>query len=285
MQIIKARLYRPAILAFAAAAAMPFPARSQGGFNGPGRYEISNVRSGKVIDLDRTTQSDVIQFSARGTDNQQWDVTPAQNGFWFIRNAMNGNALEQMDNRNSTQVRGTPFNGGPSQQWRIVPAADGNALMTNRLGKTLDVPNGQTRDGVRINTYDINGNPNQRFMFRRLAQISRAAPPEDWDREHHWERNYGRFNERDHRWGMEGDGVCFYREPGFRGRSFCVRAGEEVRRMPDEWIERFRSMKFFGRVRGVAVFEAEAFGGRPVRFRSDQPELRDLRRVVSVRVF
>ena len=285
MPIAKRIVFPSAILTLIAAAALPFTALGQGGFNGPGRYEIANVRSGKVMDLDRNNQTTVIQFSPRGTDNQQWDIVPAESGYWFLRNAMNGAALEQVDNRNSTQVRCTPFTGGPSQQWRIAPAPDGNALITNRLGKTLDVPNGETRDGARINTYDVNGNPNQRFTFRRLAEAARPGPPEDWDREHRWQRYYGRFDEREHRWGLEGDGVCFYREPGFRGRAFCVHAGDEVRRMPDEWTERFRSVKFFGRVRGVELFEEEGFGGRHVRLQSDQPDLHDVRRVTAVRVF
>jgi hypothetical protein len=48
-------------------------AGAQGGFNGPGRYEITNVKSGKVLDLDRNDQTSVIQFSSRGTDNQVWE--------------------------------------------------------------------------------------------------------------------------------------------------------------------------------------------------------------------
>ncbi len=43
---------------------------AQGGFNGAGRYEISNIQSGKVLDLDRNDQTTVIQFSSRNTDNQ-----------------------------------------------------------------------------------------------------------------------------------------------------------------------------------------------------------------------
>jgi hypothetical protein len=284
--MVQPRVCRSAALVLAAAGAIPFLAQAQGGFSGPGRYEITNVRSGKVIDLDRATQTNVIQFSPRGTDNQQWDVTPAEGGYWFIRNAMNGAALEEIDHRNSTPVRGMPYSGSPAQQWRIAPAADGTALISNRLGKTLDIPNGETREGVRVNTYEINGNPNQRFRFRRLAEL--PPPPaaaDDWDREHRWERYYGRFDERARLWGMEGDGVCFYREPGFRGRAFCVQAGEEVRRMPDEWIERFRSVKFFGRVRGAEVFEEEAFGGRHIRLEGDQTDLHGVRRVISVRVF
>jgi len=73
---------------------VPFAASSQGGFAGPGRYEIANVRSGKVVDLDRNNQTGVIQFSTRGTDNQQWDIIPAPDGFWFIRNLIEaGNPL------------------------------------------------------------------------------------------------------------------------------------------------------------------------------------------------
>jgi hypothetical protein len=281
--LILMRLYPTAVLALAVSAPLAF---TQGGFSGPGRYEIANVNSGKVIDLDRNNQTTVIQFSTRNTDNQQWDVQPAEAGFWFLRNAMNGNALDAVENRNSAGVRGVPFNGGPSQQWRIAPAPDGNALITNRLGRTLDIPNSERRDGARINVYDVNGGPNQRFVFRRLSPpVAVAPPPDDWDREHRWQRYYGYFDEREHRWGLQGDGACFYREDGFRGRAFCVHAGEEVRRMPDEWTERFRSIKLFGRVRGVEVFAEEGFGGQRFRFESDQPVLNGVRRVVAVRVF
>ncbi len=293
---LRSQLCLTAAIALAAAAFLPGPAWAQGGFNGPGRYEITNVRSGKVIDLDRNDQTGVIQFSARNTDNQQWDVVPAESGFWYLRNAMNGAALEAMGPGNSTPVRGTPFTGSPSQQWRITPAMDGNALITNRLGKTLDIPNGMVRDGVNVQTYDVNGNPNQRFVFRRLADLARGddrrgpdrdhdRDGDDWDREHRWARYYGRFDEREHRWGMEGDGACFYREPGFRGRSFCVAVGDSVRRLPDPFVDHFASVKFFGRARGVAIFGDEEFGGRRARFDHDQPLLRDVGRVTSVRVW
>ena len=303
MTVLKSQLCLTAACALAAAL-VPLPACAQGGFNGPGRYEISNVRSGKVIDLDRNNQTGVIQFEARNTDNQQWDISPAQPGFWYFRNAMNGAALEAMGPANSTPVRGMPFTGSPSQQWRIVPANDGNALITNRLGKTLDIPSSSVRDGVRIQTYAINGEANQRFVFRRLAGFAGRddhrdrghegdRDEDDWDHEHRWQHYYGRFDEREHRWGMQGDGVCFYREPGYRGRAFCVAAGEEVRRLPDPLIEHFGSVKFFGRVRGVAVFGEEGLGGRRARIEHDQPDLAhfhndrgdDMRRIVSIRVF
>lgn len=145
---------------------LPYQAVAQGGFNGPGRYEITNVKSGKVLDLDRNDQTSVIQFSSRGTDNQVWEIRSAGAGSYSLRNTMNGNALEAVGTANSTPVRATPFDGRSSQQWRFDTGKDGNALIVSQLGKALDVPDGTTSDGVRVRIYDANGDSNQRFTFR-----------------------------------------------------------------------------------------------------------------------
>jgi hypothetical protein len=148
----------------------------QGGFQGPGRYEITNLDSGKVIDLDRNDQTTVIQFEARGTDNQVWEVRPGPNGYYYLINAMNGRALDAGAARNSTPLRGMPFNGTPSQQWRFEPGKDGNALIVSRLGKAIDVPDGSSRDGMRLQVYDLNGDANQRFILKQAGGRF-AAPP------------------------------------------------------------------------------------------------------------
>jgi hypothetical protein len=152
-----------------AAIVLSSPLAAQGGFGGPGRYEIANVKSGKVLDLDRNNQTTVIQFSSRGTDNQTWYIRPAGDGYYYLRNGMNGYAMDSGDGRNSTPVQGVPFNGGPAQQWRFNTGKDGNVLITSRLGRTLDIPDGSDRDGVRVQVYDPNGDSNQRFMFRRAG--------------------------------------------------------------------------------------------------------------------
>jgi len=151
------------------ALSLPFTAGAQGGFNGPGRYEITNLKSGKVLDLDRNDQTSVIQFSSRGTNNQAWDIRAAGGGFYSLRNVMNGNALEAVGTGNSTPVRATRFDGRSSQQWRFDAGNDGSALIVSRLGKTLDIPDGATRDGARVQTYDSNGDSNQRFKFQLVA--------------------------------------------------------------------------------------------------------------------
>ena len=148
---------------------LPYQALAQGGFNGPGRYEITNLKSGKVLDLDRNDQTSVIQFSSRGTDNQAWEIRAAGGGFYSLRNVMNGNSLEAAGTRNSTPVRATRFNGRSSQQWRFDTGKDGYALIVSRLGKTLDIPDGTTSDGARVQIYDRNGESNQRFTFRLVS--------------------------------------------------------------------------------------------------------------------
>jgi Protein of unknown function (DUF3011)/Ricin-type beta-trefoil lectin domain-like len=151
------------------------PLFAQGGFSGPGRYEIMNVKSGKVLDLDRNDQTTVIQFSPRGTDNQSWQIRPAGGGFFSLRNGMNGFALDAGGSGKSEPVRGVPFNGSDSQQWRFDPGKEGNALIVSRRGRAIDIPDGSNRDGVRVQVYDIDGDSNQRFILRRVSA------GRDWD--------------------------------------------------------------------------------------------------------
>jgi hypothetical protein len=266
-----------AAFTLAAAVSLPSAGRAQGGFNGPGRYEITNVKSGKVLALDRSDHTTVIQFSPRNNSNQYWDIREVEGGYWFIRPGMTGGALECMSVANSTPARATPFTGTPSQQWRITAGKDGNALITNRLGKTLDIPNGTDREGARVNTYEINGEANQRFKFRRIGDMPRYDGDRDRDRDQNrdrrWDAYSGRFDERDHMWKLDGDGVCFYRERGYMGRAFCVRAGEDIARLPDQWVGVFQSVKFFGHVRAVEVFGEADFGGSRMRIEREQPDL------------
>src|SRR5690348_12794849 len=92
-------------------------ALAQGGFEGPGRYEITNLKSGKLLAVDRD-QSTVIQDSPRGNDFQRWDISPGPGGFIYIRNAATGRALQVSRNANSAPLFCNRFDGGSGQQWR-----------------------------------------------------------------------------------------------------------------------------------------------------------------------
>ncbi len=145
------------------------PLLAQGGFNGPGLYEIRNIQSGRVIDLDRNDQRTVIQFESRNTDNQTWEAVPADNGYFFLRNGMNGYALTSSGRGNSSPLFGAPFNGSPDQMWRIDPGKDGNAMLISRSNMAVDVPDGTDKNGTRLQIYEANGDANQRFTFQSVG--------------------------------------------------------------------------------------------------------------------
>jgi hypothetical protein len=67
------------------------------------RYEITNLKSGKVLDLDRNDQTSVI--SSRGIGTQAWESHSAGSGLRSLQNAVNGNALEATRTAHNTPVR------------------------------------------------------------------------------------------------------------------------------------------------------------------------------------
>ena len=63
------------LLAAIGFAASPAPARTpspQTVYSGPGRYEIENVASGKVLDLNRQDQRTIVQWPRNHSQSQQW---------------------------------------------------------------------------------------------------------------------------------------------------------------------------------------------------------------------
>jgi len=273
------------IIGGAAMAAFGF---AQGGFDGPGRYELTNLKSGKLLDLDRNDQTTVIQFSPRGAENQRWDIERAESGFYYIRNAMNGKALEITRNSNSSPLVCGRFDGNPNQQWRIQPGKDGNALIVSRAGKTIDIPDGSSRDGLRVQIYDLNGDSNQRFIVRRVARSFegdrdrdrerrfRREPDAD-DRDPHPDR-FGRFwDNREQMWKLAGDGACFYQQPDFRGKALCTGSGSDIADVSREFNETVSSVKLFGRAQAVVVFERPDFRGARYRINRDERDLTRLR--------
>ncbi len=156
--------------------------RGGGAVGGGGFYEIVNVENGKVFDLDRNNGRSVIQFEPRGTRNQMWEIRPVGAGRYQIVNAMNGAAISELSPHRSTPVEAFPTGGGgyggrrggdyyggggqPQQEWRIESYGDGSVMFISVSGKALDIPDGTRRNGVPIQTYDRNGDGNQRFFLR-----------------------------------------------------------------------------------------------------------------------
>jgi len=253
-------------------------AMAQGGIEGPGRYGIVNVGNGKWLQLDANDRNAVVQMSQQPIELQSWDFQQAEGGLWFVRNAAGGCALQMTRNNNSAPVVCARFDEGPDQRWRLDPMPDGSVLIRSRFGRPLDIPNGDGRDGVRLQIYDRNGGANQRFQLRR-AEVE-MHPPErgarDADRDHDQDRDrLGRFfDEREQMWKLRGDGACFYPEPAFHGEPVCVPAGGSMERALREGAG---SVRLFGQARGVVVFAEPGFRGPRYRIERDQQDLHRLR--------
>ena len=142
---------------------------AQGGFSGPGRYVIVNVRSNMALDA---TRRGVVQNNRDGSRGQTWNVSPAAGGRLTIENEGNGCALTLGGTGNSAPVRCEPLRRrGDDQFWSLQPSRDAN-LIVARNGRVLDIPNSSTRSGVPVQTHSRNGGDNQRFFF----QPARGGP-------------------------------------------------------------------------------------------------------------
>jgi hypothetical protein len=78
-------------------------------------------------------------------------------------------------------------------------------------------------------------------------------------------------------WGREPfprDGVCFFKDPGFRGDYFCARAGQSVSAVPKDMNDKVSSIRIFGRA-DVTVFKDVRFDGGSQRFRDSITSLKD----------
>ena len=79
------------------------------------------------------------------------------------------------------------------------------------------------------------------------------------------------------RWGRPSvprDGACFYRDAGFRGDYFCVRAGEDLPWIPAGLNDEISSIRTLGRAE-VTVYRDRRFSGRSERFERDVFNLRN----------
>ena len=74
-------------------------------------------------------------------------------------------------------------------------------------------------------------------------------------------------------WKIQGDGVCFYRQPYFKGDAVCLRSGQELASLSPDGVTQFLSVRFFGNTRRAEVWSQPGFSGRSGRFTSDMTDL------------
>lgn len=152
---------------------------------------------------------------------------------------------------------------------------------------TQPLPRGQALVDFQFRGIDGRGQvelvqaPERRNGYRAWVRI---RDPKGGGEEHHfrlsWRQNWTGYGAEPARRresresGRTSDGeVCFYRDRDFRGESFCARPGDAVANVGPQWNDRFRSVRIFGRVRSVEVYQDENFGGASAVIGRDEADL------------
>jgi hypothetical protein len=136
------------------------------GYAGPGRYEIENVASGKVLDLNRQDQRTVVQSPRTHAQSQLWDIEDAGEGYVYVKSAATGLVMD-IDGgraRDGARVITSRPARSDSQLWKIEGKGR-ERRFTSRLGIALDLPHGSHDDGVEYQTWSGAGEDNQRFRL------------------------------------------------------------------------------------------------------------------------
>jgi hypothetical protein len=116
----------------------------------------------------------VGQYACQGGDNQLWylDRTEMATPGWQIRNRNSGKCLAPVAGgsfNGAEVVQWTCDKGDTNTLWRIEKHGTLVALKHYPSGMCLDLDNsgGMVGDGKKIQTWECNGGPNQRFDFAR----------------------------------------------------------------------------------------------------------------------
>ena len=135
-----------------------------------GTYRITNVNSGKVLDVSGQSTSDganVQQYSYWGGSNQQWNVEDTGNGY-RIQNVNSGKVLDvaNASTGNGANVQQYTDYGSDNQRFHIHDQGSGQYhIQPVHSDKSLDVESSSTSDGANVQQYDWYGGNNQLFTL------------------------------------------------------------------------------------------------------------------------
>ena len=135
-------------------------------------YRLTATHSGKAADISGASTAPgaaVVQWTANGGLNQQFDFVDSGGGYYRIRARHSGLVLQVASSSTGADVTQQPDSNATGQQWRAVDQGGGIVSLVNRMsGLALDVWGASTADGARISQWTYTGNANQRFQLQRL---------------------------------------------------------------------------------------------------------------------
>ncbi|WP_235039207.1 glycosyl hydrolase family 95 catalytic domain-containing protein [Kibdelosporangium aridum] len=134
-------------------------------------YRLTAAHSSKAVDINggsTAAGATVIQWSATGGPNQQFDFLDSGGGHYRIRARHSGLVLQVASTSTGADITQQPDTNATSQQWRVADQGGGTVSLVNRQsGLAMDVWNMSNADGARISQWTVTGAANQRFQLQR----------------------------------------------------------------------------------------------------------------------
>lgn len=146
-----------------------------------GRYVITNVLSGKPMEVENASNDDganVIQWDYLGGLNQQWDVVNLGNGYYSIRAAHNGKSIDvfEWNAEDGAEARQWAWLDGTNQHWAIDNIGGGQFVITSRFaGTALEVFDFSTANGGDIRLWTYWGGDSQRWVFTPASEYGNGG--------------------------------------------------------------------------------------------------------------
>jgi Ricin-type beta-trefoil lectin domain-like len=176
---------------FAAAGTPPL----QASYAGPGRYEIQCLGSNKYLSATKQEGNFVLQWEATNSPNQWWDIEDAGYGYFFIKSADSGMALdiEGGVSRDEARIIVSPPANSESQMWRLEDQGGGAMRILTRQGKAIELPDDNQHNGARFMLWRPIDKNAERFRLRLIAPAQRRDRDRDRDKDNDDRRGEGNW--------------------------------------------------------------------------------------------
>jgi hypothetical protein len=134
----------------------------------PTYYTLKARHSNKLADVKDGSMADnikIIQWTANGGTNQQWEFRDAGGGYYNIVNRKSGKCMDvtSASTANGARIIQYTCGGGTNQQWQWLAIGSYFQLKARHSGKCLDVVSASTTDGAELSQYTCGSGTNQQW--------------------------------------------------------------------------------------------------------------------------
>ena len=153
-----------------------------------GTYYIkSKLNTNMVLDVSENSKQNSAKIqlwekSAQVTDNQKFEITYIENGYYTIKAKHSNKVLDVpgAGTVNGTKVQQYESNGTDAQKWIIKEAGNGYYYIISKCnGLYLDIPGANATNGVKINLYEGNYSDAQKFKLEKIEKLVGTKTIED----------------------------------------------------------------------------------------------------------